>query len=225
MLAIQDHWKRAGSIASMIRIFLKKKLSYDYFRDVHVPWIGVDWANYFYRKMAMEFHFYKLWRGCGKPYGDCGLYVDGKGEQSMCVNLYCRDYWNEDQFSQRLQSTLYHETTHALQYTFNLFQDEQETTQDKKIQDNDDIIQSEKTMFDYLTKMKEVDAELSSYYNYFQTWFGEDKEKMKNELFAYYHCMSDFPITVIKSATEFISDYVTTGVYNEDLRNELSQAL
>ena len=195
MIEVQEHWKKAGEIAEFILTTLKDKISYEAFKKLGI-WLGEFYTYHYKGEPKINFKFHKE-KDCLSS-GGCKLLSLEDGSEMIEINCYLEDCDKED-YDHMLRVTLLHEVTHALQYSLKLFMGDS----------------SHKYSDCYMTQRDEIDAEMSTCYNLYKDEF---ESINKNKLESYYRQYVNVPKCVLKAVSRFVWNYLTTGVYNDNLR-------
>lgn len=203
MIEVQEHWKKVGRIVDYLLAILESKLDYGIFKNL--DYSDKEWCSYFYMgKPWMNLKFHKMEQVSSS--GNCRL-LSEEGKEKIEVNCYFSNCCKED-YEYALRVTLLHEVTHALQYSLKFFMGESSREFGKPFKQESD-------WFQYMIRLAEIDAELSTYYNL-------NKEEFhlinKNKLESYYQQYTNVPKRVLKAVSRFVWNYLTTGVYNNYLR-------
>ena len=112
---------------------------------------------------------------------------------------------------------LAHEITHGLQYANRLYLDEKPQGMLKTTGDAN--------LFEYLSQMSEIDAELSAYYYVNKSFYNGNEKSIFNQVKSFYEQYRNYSQQLIEALATFVSEYVVSGNYNENLRHELKKGL
>lgn len=204
---VQNHWKEVGKITNKLLTNLNDKISYKVFSELSCSKKRCFCHYLLIKNKEIDIRFYKVKQSNSS--GVCRL-VSQDNHQRIELNCYF-DQCDKESYEHMLKVTLLHEVTHAMQYILNLFSQEPSHRFDQNFM-------QEAEWFVYMTQKSEIDAELSTFFNLYNS-INIDK------IPQHYNQYVNVPTNVLKAVAKFVTQFLLTGVYDENLRQKLWESL